>query len=65
MVKFPRGGTAAFLLAAVLIIAGCSQPSRDLVADPSVASAAPSMTRLKKVPQVCSLKFPTRGRFLL
>ena len=43
MVKFPRGGTAAFLLAAVLIIAGCSQPSRDLVADPSVASAAPSI----------------------
>ena len=23
------------------------------------------VTRLKKVPQVCSLKFPTRGRFLL
>ena len=23
------------------------------------------LTRLKKVPQVCSLKFPTRGRFLL
>jgi hypothetical protein len=30
-----------------------------------VVLPAPAMTGLKKLPQVCSLKFPTRGRLLL